>query len=140
MDLAEKLYTVRKLISLNQREAAEKAGLKQATISIIERGERNSLPNDYLEFLHSKGIDLNWLFGTENDVALAFRGSTFSKQPVNFASNMANLVRTDEKLKSGTMTTNNIKASGEIMKNFERILGKLLQEIEQLNSTLLMIR
>ncbi|MFP5042739.1 helix-turn-helix domain-containing protein [Parasediminibacterium sp. JCM 36343] len=58
----EKLLIARRLLSLSQREASEQSGINQATLSILERGERKFIPTEYLQFLYKKGIDINWIF------------------------------------------------------------------------------
>jgi transcriptional regulator with XRE-family HTH domain len=70
MDFFEKLYIARSLLSLNQKEAAEQAGISQVAIGNLERGERNAIPVAYANFLYKKGVDLNWLFNNKdkNDV------------------------------------------------------------------------
>ena len=84
MDLYDKLFVIRRLIGLSQKEAAEQSGINQATISILERGERSNLPNAYVDFLYRNGIDINWIFNNDNDTTNAFRkkenhSSAFSK-------------------------------------------------------------
>ena len=133
MDLSEKLYFVRKLIALNQKEAAEKAGLKQATISILERGERNNLPNAYIHFLYQNGIDLNWIFNDDSDVSNAFRKEIIPGNQHLIAENS----------EPGDLISINRKQSAEkgflyqTGKGLDVILSKLLREIEKLNTTLL---
>ncbi len=73
MDLFDKLFVIRRLLSLSQKEAAEQAGIKQPIISILERGERDDIPTAYIEFLYKSGIDLNWVFNEDTDVANVFR-------------------------------------------------------------------
>jgi hypothetical protein len=55
------------LLSLNQREAAELSGIKQATISFLERGEKKFIPTEYIQFLCEKGIDLNCIFNEQSE-------------------------------------------------------------------------
>ncbi|MGB3182928.1 MAG: helix-turn-helix transcriptional regulator [Cyclobacteriaceae bacterium] len=63
----EKLKLSRKLIGLTQRQMAADLGRKQRDVSLIENGVRNKLiPHDYIAYLHSKGIDLNWLYDPED--------------------------------------------------------------------------
>ena len=67
MDFFEKLYIARTLLSLNQKEAGDQAGINQVTIGILERGERNAIPVAYANFLYKNGIDLNWVFNNKDD-------------------------------------------------------------------------
>ena len=58
MDLYEKFYIARKLLSLKQKEASEKSGVRQAIISIIERGggEEMQYPMNILSFFTKKEL------------------------------------------------------------------------------------
>jgi transcriptional regulator with XRE-family HTH domain len=62
----EKLLTARRLLALTQKEASEQAGINQATLSILEKGERKFIPTEYLQFLYRKGIDINWIINENN--------------------------------------------------------------------------
>lgn len=73
MNSFEKLFIARTLLSLNQKEAAEQAGIHPASLSILERGEKKFIPTEYLHFLHSKGIDINWIFSDSNSTSAVFR-------------------------------------------------------------------
>lgn len=75
MNAFEKLFIARTLLSLNQREAAEQAGIHPASLSILERGEKKFIPTEYLHFLHSKGIDINWIFSDSTNTNTIFRMS-----------------------------------------------------------------
>jgi transcriptional regulator with XRE-family HTH domain len=46
------LYIARTLLSLNQKEAAEQAGINPVTVGNLERGERNTMPEAYTTFLY----------------------------------------------------------------------------------------
>jgi transcriptional regulator with XRE-family HTH domain len=73
MDFFEKLYIARTLLSLNQKEAAEQAGINPVTIGVLERGERNAMPEAYATFLYKNGIDLNWVFNKDDNNGNVFR-------------------------------------------------------------------
>ena len=73
MDFFEKLYIARTLLSLNQKEAAEQAGINPVTIGVLERGERNTMPEAYATFLYKNGIDLNWIFNEDDNEGNVFR-------------------------------------------------------------------
>jgi transcriptional regulator with XRE-family HTH domain len=73
MDFFEKLYIARTLLSLNQKEAAEQAGVNPVTIGILERGEKNTVPEAYATFLYKNGIDLNWIFNEDDNEGNVFR-------------------------------------------------------------------
>jgi transcriptional regulator with XRE-family HTH domain len=136
MDLSDKLYIARKLLDLNQNEAAEKAGLNQTTISILERGERNNLPNPYIHFLYQNGIDLNWLFNNDNDIANVFLNRNKLSSSVNLAGSFVNSAPEDEVCNVATAAGENSNMSGETTKNLNKVCRQLLQEIEKLNAAL----
>jgi transcriptional regulator with XRE-family HTH domain len=73
MDFFEKLYIARTLLSLNQKEAAEQAGINPVTIGVLERGEKNAMPEAYANFLYKNGIDLNWVFNKDDKDEHVFR-------------------------------------------------------------------
>ena len=73
MEVFEKLFIARKLLSLKQKEAAEQSGVSQTNLSILERGEKVAIPIEYFKFLYKKGIDLNWFYNEEDDVSNIFR-------------------------------------------------------------------
>jgi transcriptional regulator with XRE-family HTH domain len=90
MNAFDKIFVARVALSLKQKEAAEQAGVKQSVVSVLERGEKNFIPNNYLSFLCKKGIDLNWIFNdTDNRTADIFRngagGITNADKAVNIA-------------------------------------------------------
>jgi hypothetical protein len=70
MDFSEKLYIARSLLSLNQKEAGDQAGIHPVTIGILERGERNAIPVAYANFLYKNGVDLNWIFNNKDESAV----------------------------------------------------------------------
>ena len=73
MDFFEKLYIARTLLSLNKKEAAEQAGINPVTIGVLERGEKNNVPEAYATFLYKNGIDLNWIFNEDDNEGNVFR-------------------------------------------------------------------
>src|SRR5664279_349510 len=73
MDFFEKLYIARTLLSLNKKEAAEKAGINPVTLGVLERGEKNTVPEAYATFLYKIGIDLNWIFNEDDNEGNVFR-------------------------------------------------------------------
>jgi transcriptional regulator with XRE-family HTH domain len=74
MNAFDKIFVARVALSLKQKEAAELSGVKQSVVSVMERGEKNFIPTNYLSFLCKKGIDLNWIFNdADNRTADIFR-------------------------------------------------------------------
>lgn len=63
----ERLKQCRVLLGLKQAEAAEAAGLSQSDISRLEGGKTKSIPPEYMHFLHTNGVDLNFLFGAATE-------------------------------------------------------------------------
>ncbi|UOQ54230.1 helix-turn-helix domain-containing protein [Hymenobacter cellulosivorans] len=57
-----KLRTIRQEFNMTQLEMAQGSGLSQRDISQLENGRKEGLPKEFIHFLHSRGVDLNWLF------------------------------------------------------------------------------
>ncbi|MCB2379965.1 helix-turn-helix domain-containing protein [Hymenobacter sp. BT635] len=57
-----KLRTIRQEFKMTQLELAQASGLSQRDISQLENGRKEGLPKEFIQFLHSRGVDLNWLF------------------------------------------------------------------------------
>jgi transcriptional regulator with XRE-family HTH domain len=57
-----KLRTIRQEFKMTQLELAQASGLSQRDISQLENGRKEGLPKEYIQFLHTRGVDLNWLF------------------------------------------------------------------------------
>ena len=85
MDCFEKLYVARTLLSLNQKEAGELSGINPVTIGVLERGEKNTVPQAYATFLYKNGIDLNWIFNEDDN-----EGNVFRKEENNSADKLIN--------------------------------------------------
>ena len=127
MDLFEKLYISRKLLTIKQKDAAEQSGVRQAIISIIERGERDAVPNEYFKFLYKKGIDLNWFFNEEeDDIAKAFRIDKSSKLNVVDSNGLKNLSYSQNHWTEENLTLRKVV-------NLDKVLNELLSEIKHLN-------
>jgi SOS-response transcriptional repressor LexA len=60
--LPSKLRQCRLELHLTQEDAALQSGFSQRDISRFEKGRAKTIPNDYIQFLHKKGVDLNSLF------------------------------------------------------------------------------
>lgn len=60
--LPPKLRQCRLDLHLTQEDAALQSGFSQRDISRFEKGRAKTVPNDYIQFLHKKGVDLNSLF------------------------------------------------------------------------------
>lgn len=66
----EKLKRARDLLGLTQSQAAQDSRVKQPHISDMEKNEKALIPKRYIDFLYSRGIDLNTLFDTSDEVRL----------------------------------------------------------------------
>ncbi|MDB5269716.1 MAG: transcriptional regulator [Hymenobacter sp.] len=60
--LPPKLRQCRLDLHLTQEDAALQSGFSQRDISRFEKGRAKTIPNDYIQFLHKQGVDLNSLF------------------------------------------------------------------------------
>lgn len=125
------------LLSLNQREAAEEAGINHAAVRLLERGEKKCIPPEYLQFLHKKGIDINWIFNDSSDISLIFR-----KDAQNISSEEKNgllLNLYDENPQSRlpenshNMKTEKNDVLYKCVFNFENDLQKISEQITKLN-------
>lgn len=68
----------REAIGLSQAGVAEVlASLSQRDVSQLEAGVKKFLPPEYIQFLHSRGVDLNSLFDESMEVRLR-KGAPFA--------------------------------------------------------------
>jgi len=127
MELFEKLFIARKLLSLKQKEAAELSGVKQSIISILERGERDTVPYEYFRFFYQKGIDINWFYDEEDSLNNVFQ-SNKNKQLENavFKLNENNNSENQELHLPEILSLKNVG-------NLDKVLNELLSEIKHLN-------
>jgi transcriptional regulator with XRE-family HTH domain len=131
MDFFEKLYIVRTLLSLNQKEAAEKAGINPVTIGVLERGEKNTMPEAYATFLYKNGIDLNWVFNKDNKDEHVFRtqeNNSLSSEKVSNVEVDKNVIINQELLEAKHLTYT-------LIKQLEKLHDELL-EIKKINKIL----
>ena len=81
MQFYEKLLTARRLLAISQKEAAEQAGINQAAICFLEKGEKKFIPTEYLQFLYKKGIDINWIIDENNRTDNIFHKNFLPEDP-----------------------------------------------------------
>ena len=124
MDFFEKLYIARTLLSLNQKEAAELAGINPVTIGVLERGEKNTMPEAYATFLYKNGIDLNWIFNKDDN-----EGNVFRKENINNSA---------DKLLNGGVDKN-IFINQELLET-KHLTYTLIKHLEKLHNELSEIR
>jgi transcriptional regulator with XRE-family HTH domain len=124
MDFFEKLYIARTLLSLNQKEAAEQAGINPVTIGVLERGEKNTVPEAYATFLYKNGIDLNWIFNEDDN-----EGNVFRKEENNNSA---------DKLLNGSVDKN-IFVNQELLAT-KHLSYTLIKHLEKLHNELSEIR
>ena len=127
MELFEKLFIARKLLSLKQKEAAELSGVKQSVISILERGERDTVPYEYFRFFYQKGIDINWFYDEEESLTNVFQ-SDKNKQLENAVFKL-NENEDSENQELHLPEILSLKNVG----NLDKVLNELLSEIKHLN-------
>ena len=125
MDFFEKLYIARTLLSLNQKEAAEQAGINPVTIGVLERGEKNAMPEAYATFLYKNGIDLNWIFNKDDN-----EGNVFRKEE--------NINDSADKLLNGSVDKN-IFINQELLET-KHLSYTLIKHLEKLHNELSEIR
>ncbi len=136
MELFEKFFIARTVLALSQQEAAEQAGIKQATVSILERGGRDAVPEAYIQFLYTKGIDMNWLFNTDENTRNVFRKvKHISKSDKGLSEETDVTVDKNVFLNQELLETKKLTYSG--IKHVDKVLVELLTEIKKLNSGLL---
>jgi len=61
-DIPERLKEARKRLSLNQIQIASDLDIQQKSISDIENGKIQNIPNTYIYYFYKKGISLEWLY------------------------------------------------------------------------------
>ena len=131
MDFFEKLYIARTLLSLNQKEAAEQAGINPVTIGVLERGEKNAMPEAYATFLYKNGIDLNWVFNKDDKDEHVFRtqeNTGHSTDKVLHVDSDKNIFINKELLETKHLTYT-------LIKHLEKLHNEL-SEIKKLNKIL----
>ncbi|RYU77811.1 helix-turn-helix domain-containing protein [Hymenobacter persicinus] len=57
-----KIRLIRQQFQMTQLELAQASGLSQRDISQLENGRKEGVPKEFIRFLHTRGVDLNWLF------------------------------------------------------------------------------
>ncbi|MGB7527674.1 hypothetical protein [Sphingobacterium cellulitidis] len=57
-----KLKEVRELLGYSQGDIADKTGLKQKDISLLEAGKKKFIPLEYILFLYNQNIDINSIY------------------------------------------------------------------------------
>jgi len=55
------------LLGISQEDAARSCGISQRDISQLENGKKVFIHTEYIQYLHSRGVDLNSLF-SDNEV------------------------------------------------------------------------
>lgn len=65
-----KIKKAREMLKLTQVAVADLSGVSQRNISDMENGIKKFIPNEYIQFLHINGIDINSIFDDSFDVKL----------------------------------------------------------------------
>jgi transcriptional regulator with XRE-family HTH domain len=61
-DIPGRLKEARKRLNLNQIQIALDLDIQQKSISDIENGKIQNIPNKYIYYFYTKGISLEWIF------------------------------------------------------------------------------
>lgn len=72
LPISDRLKEARIKLGLTQTEAAEGCNMVQRDISRLENGKAQFIPIPYIQFLHNKGVNLNWLYSDKIDNDLPF--------------------------------------------------------------------
>jgi len=117
MDLIfRKLKSAREILGLKQSEAATKIGVNQNDISRLENGKREFIPNSYISFLDSAGINISSLFNddisiwdftasNERAVHLLRHNTEIPDFPIGYSDIVTEIVKKDEKPPKEVKTT-----------------------------------
>jgi transcriptional regulator with XRE-family HTH domain len=62
MSRGERLKKVRLTFGFTQGKAAELSGILQKEISLLENDKRENIPTEYINWLGSLEVNLNWIF------------------------------------------------------------------------------
>jgi transcriptional regulator with XRE-family HTH domain len=93
-----KIKKARLLLSLTQSQVKDLCGVEQDKISNIENGKTKFIPNEYIEFLHINGIDLNSIFDDSFDVKMLNTENAL-KEPIPKYSKTEKCFKCEEKEK-----------------------------------------
>jgi transcriptional regulator with XRE-family HTH domain len=58
----KRLKEIRIKLGFNQSQAAALSGVLQKEISLLENDKRENVPTEYINWLGSLGVNLNWIF------------------------------------------------------------------------------
>ena len=148
----EKLLTARRLLAISQKEASEEAGINQATLSILEKGERKFIPTEYLQFLYKKGIDINWIIDENNRTDNIFHNNFLpndqsDKRPnhlqnsnINGGSSISSLLsNAGFKPKNKNGLPAGYELDGKKEPDLSPFLKEILQELKKMNDNLQLV-
>lgn len=65
-----KLKIIRELLGYSQAEIAQKTGINQKDISLLEGGKKKFIPMEYIHFLYNENIDINSVYDDNTDITL----------------------------------------------------------------------
>jgi transcriptional regulator with XRE-family HTH domain len=60
--IPERLKEARKVLNLNQIQIASDLDIQQKSISDIENGKIQNIPNQYIYYFYKKGLSLAWIY------------------------------------------------------------------------------
>ncbi|MFN8258651.1 MAG: helix-turn-helix transcriptional regulator [Bacteroidales bacterium] len=70
LDIHKRLKEARKKLNLNQLVIASDLGIQQKSISEIENGKIQNIPNTYIYYFYKKGISLDWIYDNKDPMII----------------------------------------------------------------------
>ena len=67
-DIPERLKSARKKLNLNQVQIALDLDIQQKSISDIENGKIQNIPNKYIYYFYLKGVSLEWIYDGKGEM------------------------------------------------------------------------
>jgi transcriptional regulator with XRE-family HTH domain len=114
MDVYQKIKNVRTDLGLKQSEMAEILGIHQRDVSKLENGNKKYIPKEYMEFLVSRGYDVNTLFNDKIPLQKFNEEITMVKEP-----KLKLNLRTDKLQENQIIPLYNLEASAGLVELFE---------------------
>jgi transcriptional regulator with XRE-family HTH domain len=71
LDIHKRLKEARKKLNLNQLVIASDLGIHQKSISEIENGKIQNIPNTYIYYFYKRGISLEWIYDNKGPMLIS---------------------------------------------------------------------
>ncbi len=107
MRIYDKIKAIRMTLGLSQAEASTLSGLQQKDISLLEKGGKKFIPNEYIHFLYKQGVDINSIFDDALEVSWYSHRDTDTKSNVTPVATKTNDIVSKGKNTSFAPPTNN---------------------------------